>query len=57
MTQMWLNHPFSQRSKGTKKEGGFGVCAGVCVCVVKVGVGNIGGLHKIGGLRTLCHLC
>ena len=53
---MWHNHPFSQRNKGTKKGRGIGLCSGMCVCVVKGGVGIIEGLHKIGGLKTLCQL-
>ena len=58
MHQIWHNHQFSQKSKTTKR-----------AVLVEVGgnitkfengggeVGNIGeGLHKIGGLGTLCQL-
>ena len=54
---MWRNHPLSQRKKGRKKVADIEVCVGLCVCVVKRGVGIIWGLHKIGGLRTLYQLC
>ena len=52
---MWRNHPFSQRNKTIERAVGVGVegnreDGGVGQNLKKRGVGNIGGVNKIGGL-------
>ena len=48
--QMWHNHPFSQRIKATKRMGnGFVGCSEEGRALNKIWVGNVRGLHKIGG--------
>ena len=61
--QMWCNHPFSQGNKTTKRVVWVGIGdnrerrGGSGQNLIKGGLGNIGSLHKIGGLRPLCQLC
>ena len=62
---MWSDHPFSQnktRNKAAKRAVGSRVGSdrkggrGWTKLEKKGGVGNIGGLHKLGGLGPLCQL-
>ena len=46
---MWHNDTFSQRKKVTNKAGGGGDGQNL-----KKGISNIGSLHKIEGIGTLC---
>ena len=56
--QMWRNHPLKQWNKATKRAVGLEDIGGrgVLVKIWKRRVGNIGGIHKIVPLRTLCQL-
>ena len=57
---MWDGHPFSQRNKTSKisagAEGWRQQIEGLDN-ILKRWVGNIGGLHNIGGVRMLGTLC
>ena len=64
--QKWSDHPFSQRNRATEKTVGVGVggdrefrggSSGGQNLRKKGGVQYRRGLHKIGGLAALCHLC
>ena len=58
--QMWCNHPFSQANKTIQRAVGVELGGNKeerkVAQNLKKEVGNIGGLHEIGGLGSLCQL-